>query len=142
MPVCHSMTSQSRVQETLSLVRDEMPTSCHSTSPPCRPGRGRRVPCATDMWAVPLQLRNSYHVDFSNGMHRTVVKSAAGTTKPVRKEYAHTLTSSLPRSPSLNALNQFAHMHIHTGHPGGEICELWGSAEPLSRAVAIKQKHL
>lgn len=51
-------------------------------------------------------------------------------------------THLLPLSLSLYALNQFTHTHIHTDHPGGEICELWGSAEPLSRAVAIKQKHL
>lgn len=51
------------------------PTSefCHSPSPQRRPGLRGSSPCAKEVWAVPLQSRNSYHVDFSKGMHHTVV---------------------------------------------------------------------
>lgn len=83
-PVCHSMTSQSGCQDTLSLVWTGMtwcvwgvtePTSesCQSPSPPRRPGCKGSSPCAKEAWAMPLQSRNSYHVDFSKGMHHTVV---------------------------------------------------------------------
>lgn len=123
----------------------------HSSIPPRRPGSS---PCAKEVWAVPLQSRNSYHVDFSKEMHHIVVLSAAGTTKwwmewLARKEYAHTHT--LPPLLSLSPLtpNQSTHeVRMHTrlqwcgGHAGRETCELWRSAESLSRAVAIKQMHL
>lgn len=101
--------------------------------PPRRPGLGGSSPCAKEVWDVPLQSRNSYHVDFSKGMHHTAVESAAGTTKwwmerLVRKGHAHTLTSSLPSfflscfpsfflSFSPYALNHFTHTYIHTHRP-------------------------
>ena len=38
-------------------------------------------PCARDMWAVPLQARNAYHVEVETEMHRTAATPAAGTTQ-------------------------------------------------------------
>ena len=77
-----------------------------SPIPPRRPGSS---PCAKEVWAVPLQSRNSYHVDFSKEMHHIVVLCAAGTTKwwmerLAEKGYAHThtLPPLLSLSPPIN----------------------------------------
>lgn len=75
-------------------------------------------PCAKEVWVVSLQSRNSYHLDFSKGIHHTVVFLTAGTTKwwmeqQARKDYAHTLTSSLFVFP-LYTLGELTHMCIHT----------------------------
>lgn len=60
--------------------------------------------------------------------------------------HTHTLPPLL--SPFSLTPNQSTHeVRVHTGlercggHAGREMCELWRSAEPLSRAVAIKQKR-
>lgn len=123
------------------------------STPPCRPVLGGNSPYAKEVWAVPLQSRNSYHVDFSKGMHHIAVSSAAATTKwwiewLVRKGYAHKLTSSLSLFPFTPTINPRAHTHTYIYTPvlkpgeKGEICELWGSAQPLLQCCGHKTKAL
>lgn len=52
---------------------DNLRVRSQSQSTTKKPSFGGSSPCAKEVWAVPLQSRNSYHVDFSKGMHRTVV---------------------------------------------------------------------
>lgn len=53
------------------------------------------------------------------------------------------LCSLFPLTPNQSTHEVRAHTRLgHCGgHAGREMCELWRSAEPLSGAVAIKQKH-
>lgn len=99
----------------------------HSPIPPRRPGSS---PCAKEVWAVPLQSWNSYHVDFSKEMHHIVALYAAGTTKwwmewLVRKGYAHTHSASpllpLPSHPqSLHTWSACAHQARTLWRPCGQ----------------------
>lgn len=60
--------------------------------------------------------------------------------------HTHLLPPSLSFPSCPQSVCTYVHGYTHTGlkscggHPGGDICELWGSAEPLSRAEAVKNK--